>query len=140
MVQESLEGKACQSPFDCWTQTGLTCVSGTCQYAPCHAGETCGEGQRCLGGYRAENAGSSSCVARKTSGPCERSAECETLAGYACSATTHQCERVAEPVVVVNAGGDCATQPDALTHTCASGLRCGRNLRCEPEPTGCGAP
>lgn len=138
-AREPVEGTSCRSPLDCGNLSQLSCVSGTCRYAECHAGETCRDGQRCVGGYQGANTGVENCVARRTSGSCERSSECETLAGYACNAASHRCERMAEPIVVVKAGAACDTQLDSLTYACEGGLRCGTNLRCEAIPTACGA-
>jgi hypothetical protein len=117
-------GESCASSNECATFFGLQCVAGKCTSVVAGVGESCATKQ-CRGSVCDET--TKLCVARKQSGACTSSSECDLFGGFACSATTKTCVKFTGKSTKAKAGEACGAQQSGgsfMFVECAAGLAC----------------
>lgn len=122
--RQKYAGESCASSNECAMFFGLQCVAGKCTSVVAGVGESCAS-KPCRGSVC--DAATKLCVARKQSGACTTSSECDLFGGYACAATTKTCVKFPSASTKAKAGEACGPQQSGNDFTyveCAAGLGC----------------
>ena len=122
--RQKYAGESCASSNECASFFGFQCVAGKCTSVVAGVGESCTTKQ-CRGSIC--DATTKLCVARKQSGACTTSSECDLFGGFACSATSKTCVQFAGKSTRAKAGEACGAQQNGGDFTfvdCAAGLAC----------------